>query len=96
MITPKAQDAVASTPAVSVAPVVPKVVPVVPLQKKANSDQLTGVLDTSREGHGVVRASMCGIDERDAYIAASIIRRYNLRPGDTLTGPVREPTENER
>ncbi|OGJ16288.1 MAG: transcription termination factor Rho [Candidatus Pacebacteria bacterium RIFCSPHIGHO2_01_FULL_46_16] len=96
MITPKAQDAVASTPAVSVAPVVPKVVPVVPLQKKANSDQLTGVLDTSREGHGVVRASMCGIDERDAYIAASIIRRYNLRPGDTLTGPVREPKENER
>ncbi|NCN06967.1 MAG: transcription termination factor Rho [Candidatus Pacebacteria bacterium] len=76
----------------------PKVVPVVPLQKNTTQEtnKLTGVLDTSRDGHGVVRASMCGIDDRDAYISTAIIRRFNLRPGDSISGVVREPKDNER
>lgn len=89
----------------------PKQVPVEPLKKngddasssKTNSSKsekkesvtVEGVLDTSRDGHGVVRVKYSQ-DDRDAYIAASQIRRFGLKPGDIITGPVREPKENER
>lgn len=65
-------------------------------KKDAPSATITGVLDTSRDGHGVLRVSLCGIDENDAYISTSQIRRFKLRPGDVVTGPAREPKENER
>ncbi len=57
---------------------------------------MTGALDTSRDGHGILRAGLDGADDRDAYIPTSQIRRFNLRPGDEVTGPVREPKDNER
>ncbi len=57
---------------------------------------ITGVLDTSRDGHGVLRVTLSGDEEGDAYISTSQIRRFKLRPGDVVEGPVREPKENER
>lgn len=57
--------------------------------------QIKGVLDLSRDGHGVVRVSYSQ-DDMDAYIATSQIRRLKLRPGDIIEGPAREPKENER
>jgi len=57
--------------------------------------QIKGVLDLSRDGHGVVRVSYSQ-DDMDAYIATSQIRRLKLRPGDIVEGPAREPKENER
>lgn len=59
------------------------------------SSQIVGILDTSRDGHGVLRVSYSEND-RDTYISTSQIRRFNLRPGDLVTGPAREPKENER
>jgi transcription termination factor Rho len=56
---------------------------------------IRGVLDLSRDGHGVVRVNYSQDDE-DAYISTSQIRRMKLRPGDIVEGPVREPKENER
>ncbi len=56
---------------------------------------IKGILDTSRDGHGVLRVSMAE-DDRDAYISTSQIRRFKLRPGDIVEGPGREPKENER
>ncbi len=56
---------------------------------------ITGVLDLSREGHGVVREGYSE-DDNDAYISTALIRRFNLRPGDVVTGPVRQPKDNER
>lgn len=56
---------------------------------------ITGYLDTSRDGHGVLRAQFSE-SERDVYISSSQIRRFNLRPGDLVTGLAREPKENER
>ncbi len=57
---------------------------------------ITGWLDLSRDGHGIVRVSLSGDEEGDAYISTSQVRRLNLRPGDEITGPVREPKDNER
>jgi transcription termination factor Rho len=59
------------------------------------TEDIKGVLDTSRDGHGVVRVAYSQ-DDRDAYISASQIRRFRLRPGDVVEGPAREPKENER
>ena len=56
---------------------------------------VTGFLDTSTEGHGVVRVNFIP-SEGDAYIATSQIRRLRLRPGDVISGPARAPKENER
>ena len=60
-----------------------------------NTEVITGILDTSRDGHGVVRADFSESD-RDAYLASSQIRRLRLRPGDVVTGPARKPKDNER
>ena len=59
------------------------------------TEQIKGVLDTSKEGHGVLRVSFSE-DERDAYISTSQIRRFNLRAGDIVEGPARKPKDNER
>src|SRR5690606_101932 len=63
--------------------------------KDAPTVMLKGVLDMSREGHGVLRAGF-SVSDRDAYISTSQIRRFRLRPGDLIEGPGREPKENER
>ncbi len=77
---------------------------VIPLAKnndgkmKKNTQEtilVRGVLDTYKEGHGVVRVGYRE-DDRDAYISTSQIRRLNLRPGDEVIGVAREPKDNER
>jgi transcription termination factor Rho len=60
-----------------------------------NAPTIKGILDLSRDGHGVLRARFAQ-DDRDAYISTSQIRRFKLRPGDIVEGPGREPKENER
>lgn len=57
---------------------------------------ITGILDSSREGHGVLRMEMSAEHDHDTYISTALIRRYRLRPGDVVTGPVRVPKDNER
>jgi transcription termination factor Rho len=59
------------------------------------SEMISGVLDTSTDGHGVLRSNFSPSD-RDAYISTSQIRRFGLRPGDMIEGPARAPKENER
>ncbi|HSW89940.1 MAG TPA: transcription termination factor Rho [Patescibacteria group bacterium] len=59
------------------------------------TETITGVLDTSTEGHGVLRSNFSPSD-RDAYISTSQIRRFGLRPGDLIEGPARAPKESER
>lgn len=59
------------------------------------SEVITGVLDDSTEGHGLVRPEITP-SPRDAYISTSQIRRFYLRSGDLVTGAARAPKENER
>jgi transcription termination factor Rho len=57
-----------------------------------------GVIEILPDGFGFLRAAegnfLPGAD--DVYVSPSQIRRFNLRTGDTITGRVRPPKENER
>ncbi len=57
--------------------------------------ELKGVLDITPEGHGYLRPKFIPSD-KDVYISLSQIRRFNLRPGDVVTGVGRPPKESER
>ncbi|MEA3355629.1 MAG: transcription termination factor Rho [Patescibacteria group bacterium] len=59
------------------------------------TEEITGMLEVSGDNHGILRNGFTESD-RDAYISNSQIRRFNLRPGDMVTGPARMPKDNER
>lgn len=59
------------------------------------TEQIEGVLDIANEGSGLLRPSFNPSD-RDVYISASQIRRFNLRTGDLVGGLARRPKDNER
>ena len=56
-----------------------------------------GILEIMADGRGFLR-----VDERkqkpltDIYVADTQVKRFNLRGGDLVSGPVRPPKENER
>jgi len=54
-----------------------------------------GVLDLSENGYGYLRPQFTP-SNRDIYISASQIRRFQLRIGDLVGGQARKPKENER
>jgi transcription termination factor Rho len=58
----------------------------------------SGVLETLVDGFGFLRSPdysyLPGPD--DIYVSPSQIRRFNLRTGDTVCGPIRPPKESER
>ncbi len=57
-----------------------------------------GVLEVLSEGYGFLRAAdhnyLPGPD--DIYVSPSQIKRFDLRTGDTISGQVRPPKDNER
>lgn len=55
----------------------------------------SGVLEIIPDGHGILHPDFIP-SKNDIYVSASQIRRFALRPGDTVTGQAREPKENER
>jgi transcription termination factor Rho len=59
------------------------------------TEKVSGILDIMSEGHGFLRPKF-NPSERDVYISASQIRRFNLRPGDLVEGAARPPKETER
>ena len=64
------------------------------------NEQITaiGVLEVLQDGFGFLRAMesnyLPGPD--DIYVSPSQIRKFGLRTGDTVEGPVRAPKEGER
>ena len=70
------------------------------LKKVAEKEEITGagVLQLLQDGFGFLRAMesnyLPGPD--DIYVSPSQIRKYGLRTGDTVEGPVRAPKEGER
>lgn len=58
-------------------------------------EAISGYLDTSSDGHGVLRPHFSP-SERDVYISSMVIRRLGLRPGDHVEGTARKPNDNER
>jgi transcription termination factor Rho len=63
---------------------------------EAASEEVTGVLDRMPQGYGFLRLSGMHEGSGDVYVSASQIRRCELRPGDEVTGPAREPRRGER
>jgi transcription termination factor Rho len=59
------------------------------------TEYVEGVLDIANEGSGLLRPNFSQSD-RDVYISASQIRRFNLRLGDLVGGQARKPKQNER
>ena len=57
-----------------------------------------GVLEVTKEGFGFLRSAehsyLAGPD--DIYIAPALIKRFDLRTGDTIVGTVRTPGDNEK
>jgi transcription termination factor Rho len=62
----------------------------------ADAEPVTGVLDVLPQRYGFLRLSGLESAEGDVYISASQIRRCELRPGDEVSGPAREPRRGER
>ncbi|HUW22372.1 MAG TPA: transcription termination factor Rho [Candidatus Bathyarchaeia archaeon] len=54
-----------------------------------------GILEMGSNDRGILRPQYIASDN-DIYISSSQIRRFNLRPGDLVSGPARQPKENER
>jgi len=59
------------------------------------TEEKSGMLEITPENHGILLAEFVP-SNNDVYISASQIRRFNLRPGDMVTGQSRKPKENER
>ncbi|MBI2465598.1 transcription termination factor Rho [Candidatus Shapirobacteria bacterium] len=58
-------------------------------------EAITGVLDILQDGQGFVRPKFTP-SIKDSFLAAMQVRRYNLRPGDMLTGVAKAPMHNEK
>jgi transcription termination factor Rho len=56
----------------------------------------TGLLDILPEGYGFLRTSGFLPGPQDIYVSLSQVRRFMLRKGDTVTGKVRQPKDNEK
>src|SRR4051812_27394992 len=65
-------------------------------EAEAEAEEITGVLDRMPQGYGFLRLSGMNEAEGDVYVSASQIRRCELRPGDQVTGPARQPRRGER
>jgi len=57
-----------------------------------------GVLEILQDGFGFLRSPGCSYlaGPDDIYVSPSQIRRFSLRTGDTISGKIRPPKDNER
>lgn len=58
----------------------------------------SGVLELHPDGFGFLRSADCSYlaGPDDIYVSPNQIRRFNLRTGDSITGVIRPPKEQER
>ena len=70
------------------------------LLRDSNKDTDTlyrkGVLDILPDGWGFLRQMNYKPSNEDVYVSQSQVKRFGLRPGDTIFGLVREPKEGEK
>ncbi|HEX2152864.1 MAG TPA: transcription termination factor Rho [Acidimicrobiia bacterium] len=55
-----------------------------------------GLLDILPEGYGFLRTSGYLPSDRDVYVSAGQIRKFGLRKGDSVKGPIRSPRSQEK
>jgi transcription termination factor Rho len=66
------------------------------LEELKTAPTRTGILDILPEGYGFLRTSGYLPGQDDVYVSLSYVRRHQLRKGDTVTGKIREPKNNEK
>ncbi len=59
-------------------------------------DVQAGVLEIMPDGYGFLRKENYLQGNRDIYVPPQYIRRFGLRPGDYISGPVKLQRENDR
>ena len=59
-------------------------------------EEREGILDTLPEGYGFLRCNGYKPSEDDVYVAAGIIKKYRMRKGDLVSGPIRAPRQKEK
>jgi len=62
----------------------------------APTEEARGVLDLTRQRFGFLRLDGLTPADGDVYVSAAQVRRCELRPGDEVAGPAREPRRGER
>jgi transcription termination factor Rho len=58
--------------------------------------EVRGTLELTRQGYGFLRLAGLSVADDDVYISAAQVRRCELRPGDEVSGPARDPRRGER
>ena len=59
-------------------------------------DTRDGILDILPEGYGFLRCNGYKPSEEDVYVAAGLIKKYRMRKGDMVSGPIRAPRQKEK
>jgi transcription termination factor Rho len=59
-------------------------------------EERDGILDTLPEGYGFLRCNGYKPSEDDVYVSAGIIKKYRMRKGDLVSGPIRAPRQKEK
>jgi transcription termination factor Rho len=55
-----------------------------------------GLLDILPEGYGFLRVTGYKSGDKDVYVAANQVRKFRLRKGDIVSGPIRPPRSKEK
>ncbi len=55
-----------------------------------------GILELHPDGYGFLRSDSCLPGKADIYVSPSQIKRFALRDGDLVSGPIRGPKNDER
>jgi transcription termination factor Rho len=63
---------------------------------EADLEDREGILDILPEGYGFLRVTGYLPGEKDCYVSASQVRKFGLRKGDIVSGPIRPPRSKEK
>jgi len=55
-----------------------------------------GILDILPENYGFLRVTGYKPGDKDVYVSASQVRKFGLRKGDVISGPIRPPRSQEK
>ena len=61
-----------------------------------SGDEADGILEVMAEGYGFIRSSNYLPGDRDIYVSPVQIRKFGLKKGDMIGGPIRNRTQGEK
>ena len=67
-----------------------------PENEVLDGDSADGILEIMQDGYGFIRCENYLPGENDVYVAPSLIRKFNLKTGDILTGTCRAKKETDK